>query len=1087
MNSHLYYKTVLLFILLIISVIPKLSYPINKQATNEKITVSGKVVDENNNPVLATISVKGTSIATGTNEKGEFELKNIESNAILIVSGINIEVLEIPVQGRSSLGTLVAKLKIVDNKEVIVEANTGYQTLKPNELNGSIETINNKTLNQQVGTNILKRLDGVTSGLLFTNKQNNNPQSDLNISIRGLSTINGPLNPVIVLDNFIYEGDINNINPNDIESVSVLKDAAATSIYGARGGNGVIVITSKKGKLNQAIKVDFNSTVIIGEKPNLFYPSQISSSDYIDVEQFLYRNDYYADQINFDWYYHTPFTPALQIFIAKQNGLINETDSINQINKLKSIDSRNEYKKYLYTNDVTQQYAINVRGGSNTNVYSFAFNYDNNRSSLYEQRNKLNIHIHNIYKPHKNIQIILGAYYTNNRENSGRPGSVTLGSKNVPYIQLTNDQGDATSIPQNFGNNFTDTVGQGKLLNWKYYPLEDYKHDRIATSLEEIVANIGLSYKIIAGLEMDVRYQYQRQNRNTERNAGIESFYARDLINRFSQIDNTLGTINYIVPNDGIQTRYYDIGNSQNFRAQLNFNRQWNNHTVNAIAGTEVREISSKGYNSTIYGYNSDPLISANVDLVNQYPVLPYGDLSTIPGAPYLSNTNNRFVSIYANAAYSFRNRYSIYGSMRRDGANIFGVATNDKWKPLWSVGTAWEISKENFYKLNLITHLKIRASYGYSGNIDVSRSALPIASYNTNITTNLPYTRIQTLSNPQLQWEESRQTNLAIEFATKNNMISGTIEFYKKKGTNLYGLTDYDYTTWGLRQQITKNIASMSGRGLDIRIESSNINKTFKWTTLLLFNYNQNKVTEYFTPEAAKGSDLIGSSGVSITPAIGKPLYSIAAYRWEGLNNQGDPQGLLNGQKTTDYQSIISSVSHKGIKNNESVVFIGSATPIVFGSLINTFSWKKLSASINISYKSGYYFKKSSLSYANLFEMGIGTNDFSKRWQKPGDENITNVPSLVYTNYPQFSYREAFYGASEINILKGDHIRLQYINLSYSFKETSQNSKVGIRIYANISNMGIIWRANKDKIDPDFPSSIPIPRSYAIGLQVTF
>lgn len=1049
------------------------------------INVKGRVVDESGNPVSATVTVKGTTIATGTNAGGNFEIKNIDVNSILTITGVSIETLDFPVEGRSDLGIISIRPNFKAGEEIIVEANTGYQRAKPNELNGSIVVIDNKTLNQQVGTNILKRLDGVTSGLLFTNKQNNNLESDLNISIRGLSTINGPLNPIIVLDNFIYEGSINNINPNDIESISILKDAAATSIYGARGGNGVIVITSKKGKFNQPVKVNFNSTAILSEKPDLFYHSQISSYDYIDVEQFLFQKGFYNSQINFSWYYRKPFSPALQTFVDKDNGLISAEDYTAHINELKSYDVRNDYEKYLYRKALTQQYSVNVRGGSQTNNYSFSVNYDRSKGSLYEQFNKLNIHIQNTYQPHKKLQLTLVAYYTNSLSKSGKPSSVQLDSKPIPYLRLVDDEGNAEPIAL-YHSGYTDTIGMSKLLDWNYYPLDDYKHNTLNTRIEDIVANIGINYKLMPGMDIDLKYQYQRQRNEANRYADIESLYARDLINRFTQIDHTSGTIKYIVPNNGILMLYNNIVNAQNFRVQANYNRQWDQHTVNIIAGFEVRDIIRNGNSSTHYGVNKDPLTTANVDYINQYPTIPFGNLGTVLGAPTISLTTSRFISAYANASYIFKSKYQLSGSLRKDGANILGVATNDKWKPLWSVGVGWNLSKESFYQSTLFPSLRLRASYGYSGNLDITKTALPVAAYGTNPITNLPYTQISTLNNQNLQWEESRQVNIAVDFKIKDGTLIGTVEFYTKKGSQLYGLANYDYTTWGYLQQITKNIAGMAGRGIDVSLTSKNINKKMKWFTELLFNYNESKVTEYYSTDAEQGTGLLGN-GMTITPVIGKPLYAIAAYRWAGLTNQGDPQGYLNNQPSTDYESILYSTYTDGIKNNSSITYIGSAAPVIFGSIINTFALGKLSASINISYKLGYYFKKPSLSYGTLFNYGIGTKDYSIRWKQSGDENITNVPAMVYTDYPQFSSRDDFYNNAEINVLRADHIRLQYININYLIRESGPNSRIGLRAYVNFSNLGILWRANKESIDPDYPYSLPLPKSYAIGLQVTF
>jgi len=1048
-----------------------------------EITVKGVIVNEAGEPVLATVTVKGGNHATSTNLKGEFVLKNIKEDAVLIISGVNIETVEIKVEGHADIGTIKVKTKISADKEVVVEANTGYYSAKPNEINGSVVVIDNKTLNQQTGTNILNRLNGVTSGLAFNTKESNNPQSDLGITIRGVSTINGPLNPLVVLDNFIYEGDLRNINPNDIESITVLKDAAATSIYGARGGNGVIVLTSKNGKINQPVKIEFNSNLIVTDKPNLYYLSQISSSDYIDVEQFLYKNGYYDDLINYDWYYHSAFTPAVQTFIQRSNGEITSADSAETINSLKKIDIRDQYNKYLYNKPVTQQYSINISGGSRMNAYYLSSGYDRNLSDVSEQFNKINFKIQNNFKPTKNLQINIGALYTNSNDVSGKPTSVLLGGKQVPYLKLATDAGVPLSVPVSYGDAYTDTAGGGKLLNWKYFPLEDYKHDQLTTGTEQLIANIELKYQVIKGLDIDFKYQYERQRGQTTRLSDTSSFYARDLINRFSQIDYSTGIVNYIVPKAGILQLANSDDRSDNWRAQINYHLKKGKSFLSALAGGEIRQITGSSNSSTVYGYNEDPLTTAAVDYVNQYPTID-GSYQGIPGSPDLSSTANRFVSLYSNFSYLYNERYGLSGSARKDGANIFGANTNEKWKPLWSLGAGWVVSKEKFYKYAAIPYLKLRTTIGISGNVDLTKIPEPIARYSTDPNTNLPITRIITINNPDLRWEQSRQINYGFEFSSARQRLSGSLDYYIKTGTDLYGEAPYDYTDYGSQSTIIKNVASTKGHGIDLNLQSKNIDKIFKWSTVLLLNFNTAKTTKYLTTEAENGLNILGG-GNYITPAVGKPLYSIAALKWGGLDDVGDPQGFIDGKKSKDYASILSDVGSKGLESG-SVVYIGSASPTMFGSLINTFSWKSLSASINIGYEFGYYFTKPTLSYSSLYDYGTGTGDFKNRWQKPGDEKITDVPAMVYTSYPQFSNRDAFYSLSANHVSKGDNIRVNYLNLFY----TILKNKVGLKtldIYFNASNLGIIWRANHDGIDPDYAASIPPSRTYSIGIRASF
>lgn len=1050
----------------------------------QNITVKGKIVNEDNHPVIATVAVKGTKIATGTGQDGYFILKNVPPDAVLVISGVNIQTFEISIKGQSDLGILHAKNKVVQADEVVV-ANTGYQSLKPNEINGSVVVIDNKTLNRQVGTNILNRLNNVTSGLMFNiGKSNRNPQNNTNISIRGLSTINGPLDPLIVLDGFIYEGDINNINPNDVESVTILKDASAASIWGARAGNGVIVITTKSGHFNRRFEVSANADVIVGSKPDLFYPGQITTADYIDMEQFLFNQGYFDDQINYEPY--KPLTPAAAIFLSRRNGDINASDSAQQINALKKIDSRNDYNKYVYTNGITQQYSVNMTGGSNNNAFLASLGYDNNLSDLHATYKKLNVKIENTYRPVKNLQIGINAYYTNSDAVTGMQGYnnplTRVNGRTIPYFNLADQQGNPVSFPSKYSDAYVDTAGDGKLLDWKYYPLDDYKHSQTTTNLSELYAITSIKYKISNAFNIDLKYQYQLQQTVLEHLADMQSFEARDMINSFSQLDPATGVVTYIVPKGGIRELSNSTTRSSTARAQLNFDKTWNKHSLSAIAGAETRQAKSYGDTYTTYGYNSEPLTASTVDFVNAYPDFITGNYSMIGGSPSFSNSTYRFVSFFGNAAYTFKKGYSFSASARKDGSNIFGVNTNDKWKPLWSVGAGWKISDESFYRSTLVPLLKIKATYGYSGNVDLTRTALPVGIYFTApAPTFLPATRIISINNADLKWEQSRQINLGIEFSTKRSILSGSVDFYFKKGSDLYGETPYDYTTWGLDQEITKNVADMEGKGVDVNLRSINFNRQFKWTTNLLYNRNSSKTTAYYSESSKNGIALLGA-GNSIIPVVGKPLYGIVAYKWGGLDNQGNPQGYVDGKLSTDYRAIANEADAKGLSGGN-IVFIGSGTPLSFGSLINTFTLKQFSLSINISYRFNYYFLKSALRYSALVDGGVASSDYEKRWQKPGDELVTNVPSF---QYPVDSRRDNFYALSSINVLPADNIRLEYINFSYSVR-SKKNWFDNVHVYANAANLGLIWKKNKEGLDPDYPSTFPPVKTWALGIKATF
>jgi TonB-dependent SusC/RagA subfamily outer membrane receptor len=536
--------------------------------------VTGYITDiENNEPVYpATISTATSGAATATNKNGFFKIRINHFPDTLIITHLGYATQKIPLQ--SPADNIKISVQPFSSQLEEVTINTGYQKLKPNEVNGSYVVVNNKTLNRQTGTNILDRLNGVTSSLLFnTGKSNPNPQNTTNITIRGLSTINGPLDPLVVVDNFIYEGDINNINPNDVESVSVLKDAAASSIWGARAGNGVIVITTRKGKFNEKLKVDFNTDVIVQGKPDLYYLPQVSSGDYINLEQFLLNQGYYDDQINSSFY--PPLSPAVEIMLASKNGQITAADSILKIDGLKKIDSRDQFSKYFYRRGIIKQYALTLHGGSSNLAWLLSGAFDKSITNLKAEFNKINLRFENTYRPFKNLDINAGVYFTNSKNVSGerdyRSTSSITGNRFVPYLQFADQDNNALPVTYRYRAGFADTVGNGKLLDWHYYPLEDWKHSFYRQQTDEIIANIGLQYKVTDNIGLLIRYQYQQQNGTQRSLNDTSSFYARDMINLFTQVDDQDGTIKHIVPVGGILIQSGNNQFSQNFRTQVNF------------------------------------------------------------------------------------------------------------------------------------------------------------------------------------------------------------------------------------------------------------------------------------------------------------------------------------------------------------------------------------------------------------------------------------------------------------------------------------------------------------------------------------
>jgi TonB-linked SusC/RagA family outer membrane protein len=938
-----------------------------------------------------------------------------------------------------------------------------------------------------VSTDILSRLEDVIPGLIFNKNvisSSSTTASQSSINIRGQSTIYGNASPLIVVDNFPYDGDINNINPNDVESITVLKDAAAASIWGSRAGNGVIVITTKKSRYNQPVKVTLNSNLTIGKKPNLFYQSQMSPGDFIDVEKKLFSQGYY--DYSYQDAYHDPLTPVVELLYAEKNGQISAASANAQIESLKQYDVRNDLEKYFYRNSADQQYAINLSGGSSNQRYYLSAGYDKDLNShVGDSYSRMTLNASNTFGFFNNkLELTTSIYYlrsiTDPNNYTYNPSYTSpTATPYYPYARLATTNGTPLSVINGYNQSYVQNAPQLGLQSWNYTPLDELKmvNNKITTTDYKI--NLNLKYKIIPSLSAEVLYQYDGAESNGRNLQNQDTYYTRNLVNLLTQKAPD-GTLTYAIPLGGIFDQTITNTNSYDARAQLNFSKTWNKNEVNAIAGYEIRDLHTLTDGNRFYGYGSDHATVQPVDYKTFYQLFPYpqGAASSIPYNDYETELTDRYLSYYMNASYSYDKRYILSGSARLDRSNLFGVNTNQQGVPLYSIGLGWNINNENFYHLSWLPALKLRATYGYNGNVYKNIYALTTAYasryYGYYPNTNLNYSTLDNPPNPDLKWERVKVINFGLDFSTKNSVLSGTVEYYKKNGYDLIGNAMVDPTT-GI-STFKGNNANTAGNGLDITINSRNIDKQFKWYTTLLFSHVNILVTSYNVKPTAAA--LTFSEG---TPDVGKPLFGIYSRTWAGLDPQtGDPRGYLNGKISEDWTSLISG------SNYDNLVYNGPATPTYFGAIRNTFSYKNISFSANISYRLGYYFRKQSVSYYSILQGAGGSGDYDLRWQKPGDETKTYVPSMPTILNGD---RDDFYGTSAVLVAKGDNFRLQDVRLSYDLIR-SQGHKIPFKkmqfyLYAN--NLGIIWKANKFGLDPDYQTYGPPPRTLSFGVSIDF
>lgn len=1022
--------------------------------------VSGRVLDALGAPVAgATVTAKHGKAAVASNAAGQFMLPGTIDT--LTISHVGYRDTVVVVHG-TALADVILQEDAAELQGVIVQ--TGYQSLPRERATGSFDQVSGAQLNRRVGAGVLERLENLAPGVLF----DHNAGAPDALLIRGRSTIYAAAAPLVVVDNFPYDGDINALNPNDVESVTILKDAAAASIWGARAGNGVIVITTKKGRSSKP-EINVVSNVSLQARPDLFNVPVISSADYIGLEKYLYAQGYYTAALSDPA--HQPLTPVVELLAS--GGSEAAMDAYGRY------DARNDASKYLYRGAVKQQYALSAGGRSPALQYYLSGGYDHSLGSLVGQSNdRITLRSTNTFTPLPGLDIEAGLQYTQSGNWSGNNFGYSnlsngAGRGLYPYARLVDDNGRPVALLRDYRASFVQAAAQHGLLDWSYNPVEDIRHEQLSTVAQDLLATAGVSYKILPSLQGSIRYQYENQVSLTENAYDAASYFARNLVNQYTQADANGQVVSKPVPEGGVLYGGNARLISHQARAQLSFGKGWGKGRLDAIAGAEIRSLSVTGHTYSQYGYAAEDGRSApNIDYATAWQLYnnPY-TTATIPNLQGVSGTTDHFVSVYGNAAYTFLDRYTLSASARQDASNLFGVSANQKAIPLWSAGAAWQPSREKWFKASWVSLLKLRATYGLQGNIARNTSALVTARYGTSANTGLATAQILNPPNAGLRWEKTAMLNLGVDFSLWRDRLSGSLEWYHKHGTGLMGTAPADPTTGlstgGLTTYFFGNVAGMKGSGVDLQLDGKILQGSFGWSARLVASFTHNKVTTYDVAAGAAGYSYLSENGIN--PVPGRPLFSVYAYRWGGLDPaDGSPTGYLGGKTSKDYASLVAATPL------DSMVYAGPVQPTAYGSLRNTFTYGRWSFSFTLSYQLGYYFRKPSVNYYNLLTGWTGNSDYAKRWQQPGDEAYTQVPSF---QYPVDQNRDVFYNYSSVLVLKGDHIRLDDIALSYELKR--------VKVYAYANNLGVLWTANKDHIDPWYVNQPKIKPLLALGLQL--
>ena len=1057
----------------------------NKPEVQVDYVLKGTVVSAVDGKPLEGVSIKveAEKGRASTKKDGTFSMNVEHRKGLVKFSYVGFKSQELNYTAGVSLTVqLIPEDNVLEEVDVV---STGFQKIPKERATGSFEFVDNKLFNRKVSTDFVSRLEDVVPGI--TSIKTGNSRGDyLGVNVRGLSTFSAQRWPLVVIDGMPYDskvadygkGAFNNINPNDIESITVLKDAAASSIWGAQSGNGVIVITTKRGKFNERTQLSFNSNISVKAKPNLYYYPQMATSDYIDAQQYLF------DKGKYNSWFKNKFKnpqPALWLMYNKRNGDISETEFNEEINAMKNTDLRDDFLKYIYRNAVNQQYHAQLQSGGERVNTLFSAGYDKNLNDVVNSSyNRLNLKSNTQFKPIKNMVLDIGLMHTESKnQESLLPlayNRLAKGLQNYPYMRLADKEGNPLEVNVGgFNPVFKDTVADGRLLDWSYNPLNELKESKHSQRVNEFFTTMNVGYHFNIGLKLNLLYAYQRSSTKLEDWRGVGTMGQRDLINSFASWDANMVTWNLPL-GDYFTVVDWDNQTHQS-RATAEYHRKWKDkHELSLFSGVELRTIKKNVTSSQYHGYDKETGSFKSVPFGVTVPMLNgIMGVSTIKDFNRYDLFQNNFYSYFANVGYTYLDRYVLSGSFRKDASNLFGVKSNDRGQPFWSIGGAWVLTKESFMERGPFEYLKLRSTYGYNGNVNNSVSAYPIISIESeaHYISNQNYGMITTPPNPSLRWERVAITNLGLDFALKGNRLSGSVEYYVKNAKDLIASDRVDPSTGFTTLMI--NSGNIRTKGWDISLNTNPIqSKSWTWNSHLVFTYGRTKVLQSYI-ENENGKDFISASQSDRrTPIEGMDMYSLLAYKWAGLDPEtGEARVYLNGEVSKDYSAILALKVHD-LEN------YGSTVPLYTGSWRNAVRYKALELSWNISYQLGHKFLRNSFDNLLFLNSDIGHRDYAVRWQKGGDELKTDVPAF---KYPADQGSQVFMRSSAL-LENGGQIKLRDIQLSLNLPFTSTFKLKNCRIYAYVQNVGIIWRGNKFGIDTEYGSNIPDALQSSLGLS---
>lgn len=1057
-----------------------------KNERNIQKAVKGIVTDNDNMPLTGvTVLVKDTNKGTFTDFDGAFSIM-AQTGDFLIFSSVGFETQTLEIGSSTQLEVIMVP-DLASLSEIIL---TGYNVIIEKASTGSISTVKTKDIpawNPQIDNLIQGQVPG-----LSVVKSSGEVGAVPIVKIRGTSTLTGNTSPLWVVDGVVLEdpvplspaelnspdlvnrigNSLSGINPQDIESITVLKDASASAIYGVRAAGGVIVLTTKRGYEGKPV-ININVGTSITQRPRYGDFNLMNSKERIEIEKYY-------------------FDAGLQHFNA--DGNVNSVGLAGAYARYKNRDIQDwgqfedevrlaqsyntDWFKELFRDAVSSTTSFSVSGGSKSVNYYASLSYLNQdgtdiltKNQRYNGSVKLNTQLSDKF----NLEFYLSTFTTNR---SSYPYSyVPEGISN--FTRATPTPFDyAINTSRTFQLNNADgspNMYRGHNDFYLFNIGNEYQNSNQETNTNSTSSRVSLDFDLHEKVKAFGVINYTKSSQlnetyyteQTNQVAGIR----RSNYGEPSPADSNLPRGGVIFSNSNFQEYYMT-------RMAVEYNPVANEvHNLKFYGGGEYRINSYRGDNTVGWGYLHDRgrVISTSENIGEE-----------LAGAPYLKirDYKTKSASYFGVLTYSLFDKYVINGNIRYDGSNLFGSSPKYRWEPAWSVSGRWNIMEEEFLKGSVFNNLALRASYGLQGSTNSQNTPQIVASFlSPAYWSNLDLLTISSPANPDLRWEKTYSTNIGLDFAIFKNRIQGAIDIYDRFSEDLITMTRISEVNGFSTLPI--NFADVSNKGVEFGLTTRNIKSAkpnFNWSTTVNFAYNKNEVKKInVDPNVSR---MLAPFPYKPDAAlVGKPLNSLYSVGYSHLDDKGVAHfNLANGETTTSARDLKFEV--------EDLIYNGPIEAPYQGGISNLFEFGNFKLSALLTYGFGNYFRKEEILESWMYSPDQNLNrELLNAWKKPGDENFTDIPHIRNETGP--NNHKFYWNKSDIRVVKGDYMRLSNVTLQYNLSENILKTLKFSRAYIQLEGHNLFLLSDKglDGYDPEtFPyKSLPLSKSFMLSFNVTF